>query len=126
MAQRAIGFNCLNYGATAEPTLYRHVLPDKAFLDANCKNGVRFEVMFPSCWKGDGHIDSDNHMDHVAFPDLVMGGTCPDSHPHRLPSLLYEVIWNTAAYEGKNGKFVLSNGDTTGMASRRQNALNGD
>ncbi|KAF4511266.1 hypothetical protein G6O67_003078 [Ophiocordyceps sinensis] len=115
LAQRAIGFNCLNYGKTPEGTLGRHFMPDKSYLDANCKDGVRFEVMFPSCWKGKDAVDSDNHMDHVAFPDLVMSGTCPESHPIRLPSLLYEVIWNTNAFKDKSGKFVLSNGDETGF-----------
>ncbi|PHH85187.1 hypothetical protein CDD83_781 [Cordyceps sp. RAO-2017] len=114
LAQRAIGFNCLNYDRDPEPTLYRHYLPDKSFLDQNCKNGLRFEIMFPSCWKGGNAIDSPNHMDHVAFPDLVMNGACPKSHPHRLPSLMYEVIWNTNQFKGKNGHFMLSNGDTTG------------
>ncbi|PNY28907.1 Uncharacterized protein TCAP_01175 [Tolypocladium capitatum] len=114
LAQRAIGFNCLNYGKTPEGTLYRHYLPDKAYLDANCKDGLRLELMFPSCWKGGDAKDSPNHQDHVAFPDLVMTGTCPKGYPVRLPSLLYEVIWNTAAFRGKNGRFVLANGDTTG------------
>lgn len=115
LAQRAIGFNCLNYGATPEGTLYRHYLPDKAFLDEKCKDGLRLEIMFPSCWKGEGAVDSHNHQDHVAFPDLVMGGTCPPSHSIRLPSLMYEVIWNTGGFKDKQGKFVLSNGDETGM-----------
>lgn len=114
LAQRAIGFNCLNYDKTPEGTLYRHYMPDKAYLDANCTNGLRLEIMFPSCWKGGNAKDSQNHRDHVAFPDLVMTGTCPEEYPVRLPSLLYEVIWNTAAFKGQNGRFVLANGDTTG------------
>ncbi|PHH65627.1 hypothetical protein CDD81_1713 [Ophiocordyceps australis] len=114
LAQRALGFNCLNYDKTPEGTLYRHYLPDKAYLDANCKDGIRLETMFPSCWRGGDAIDSANHKDHVAFPDLVMTGTCPEGYPVRTPSLLYEVIWNTAAFKNKNGRFVFSNGDTTG------------
>ncbi|PHH72113.1 hypothetical protein CDD82_6172 [Ophiocordyceps australis] len=114
LAQRALGFNCLNYDKTPEGTLYRHFLPDKAYLDANCKDGIRLETMFPSCWKGGNAIDSPNHKDHVAFPDLVMTGTCPEGYPVRTPSLLYEVIWNTAAFKDKSGHFLFSNGDTTG------------
>ncbi|UNI18594.1 hypothetical protein JDV02_004851 [Purpureocillium takamizusanense] len=114
LEQRAIGFNCLNYDKTPEGTLYRHYMPDKQYLDANCKNGIRMEIMFPSCSKGVEHLDSENHKDHVAFPDLVMSGTCPDTHPVRLPSLLYEVIWNTYAFKNKRGSFVFSNGDKTG------------
>ncbi|KAI4134838.1 MAG: hypothetical protein LQ347_001193 [Umbilicaria vellea] len=112
LAQKALGFNCLNYGGTAEPSLYRHFLPDKAYLDANCPQGVRFELMFPSCWNGE--LDSPNHKDHVAFPDQVMSGNCPSGYDRRLISLFYETIWNTAAFIGQEGQFVLANGDPTG------------
>ncbi|KAJ4233264.1 hypothetical protein FSOLCH5_010121 [Fusarium solani] len=114
LAQRALGFNCLNYAREPEGTLYRHYMPDKQYLDANCKDGLRLEIMFPSCWKGGDALDSANHKDHVAFPDLVMTGTCPDGYPVRLPSLMYEVIWNTNAFADRPGRFVLANGDTTG------------
>ncbi|KAF5675651.1 glyoxal oxidase precursor [Fusarium heterosporum] len=114
LAQRALGFNCLNYQKAPEGTLYRHYMPDKEYLDANCKDGIRLEIMFPSCWKGGDAVDSDNHKDHVAFPDLVMTGTCPQDYPVRIPSLMYEVIWNTAAFSDRNGRFVFANGDTTG------------
>ncbi|KAM0078215.1 hypothetical protein ACKRZS_009740 [Fusarium odoratissimum] len=114
LAQRALGFNCLNYQKAPEGTLYRHYMPDKAYLDANCADGIRLEIMFPSCWKGGDAVDSQNHKDHVAFPDLVMTGTCPEEYPVRLPSLMYEVIWNTAAFSDRNGRFVFANGDTTG------------
>ena len=115
LAQKALGFNCLNYGAAAEPSLYRHFLPDKAYLDANCPQGVRFELMFPSCWNGE--LDSPNHKDHVAFPDQVISGNCPAGYDRRLISLFYETIWNTAAFSGQDGQFVLANGDPTGMSS---------
>lgn len=113
LGQKAVGFNCLNYAAAAEGSLYRHFLPDKAYLDANCLDGIRMELMFPSCWNG-VDVDSTNHKDHVAYPDQVMTGTCPDDYPVRLISLFYETIWNTAAYIGVDGQFVLSNGDPTG------------
>lgn len=114
LAQRALGFNCLNYDKAPEGTLYRHFMPDKAYLDANCKDGIRFEIMFPSCWKGGDATDSANHKDHVAYPDLVMTGDCPAGYPARLPSMLFEVIWNTNAFAGRNGQFVIANRDTTG------------
>ncbi|KAL2207808.1 hypothetical protein CC79DRAFT_1273027 [Sarocladium strictum] len=114
LEQRALGFNCLNYQRAPEGTLYRHKLPDKEFLDANCADGVRFELMFPSCWNGHD-LDSSNHKKHVAYPDLVMTGTCPEDFPIRLPSILYEVIWNTNAFNGRDGRFVVSNGDPTGF-----------
>ncbi|KAG9230027.1 hypothetical protein BJ875DRAFT_169743 [Amylocarpus encephaloides] len=113
LRQAALGFNCLDYGKTPEPTLYRHSLPDKAYLDANCKDGVRFEIMFPSCWNGKD-VTSKDKKSHVVFPDQVMTGNCPKDFPKRLPSILFETIWNTFEFAGKDGEFVIANGDTTG------------
>lgn len=115
LAQRALGFNCLNYQKAPEGSLYRHFLPDKAYLDANCPDGIRFELMFPSCWNGKD-LDSPNHKDHVAYPDLVMTGTCPPDYPIRLVSLFYETIWATDAFKNRPGKFVISNGDPYGKS----------
>ena len=113
-AQRALGFNCLNYAkGSDEPSLFRHSMPDKAFLDANCADGVRLELMFPSCWNGE--LDGGKeHRSHVAFPDGVMVGNCPEGFDRRLVSLFYETIVATDQFKGKNGKFVFSNGDPTG------------
>lgn len=113
LQQKALGFNCLNYAATAEASLYRHFLPDKAYLDANCLDGVRFELMFPSCWNGKD-LDSDDHRSHVAYPSQVMTGTCPEGYETKLVSLFFETIWNTYAFAGIDGEFMLSNGDPTG------------
>lgn len=115
LSQKALGFNCLNYAVAPEGSLSRHFLPDKAYLDANCTDGVRFELMFPSCWNG-VDVDSANHKDHVAFPDLVMTGNCPDDYPVRLVSLFYETIWNTNEFVDQEGQFVIANGDPTGMS----------
>ena len=112
-AQRALGFNCLNYArGFDEPSLMRHEMPDKAYLDANCADGIRLELMFPSCWNGeeDGRI----HKSHVAFPDGVMTGNCPQGYDRRLASLFYETIIATDAFKGKDGQFVISNGDIKG------------
>ncbi len=115
LAQRAIGFNCLNYNKAPEGSLYRHSLPDKTYLDENCLDGVRFELMFPCCWNGKD-IDSPNHQEHVAYPNLVMTGDCPPDYPVRLVSLFFETIWGTFAYQNRSGQFVLSNGDTRGLS----------
>lgn len=114
LEQRAIGFNCLNYATTPEASLYRHYLPNKTFTDANCPDGLRLEIMFPSCWNGE--VSSDDHKSHVAYPDLVGNGDCPDTHTQRLVTLFYETIWDTnaAQFQGKSGSFVISNGDRTG------------
>ena len=113
-AQRALGFNCLNYAkGTDEPSLFRHFMPDKDYLDENCADGIRLELMFPSCWNG--KIDGgESHKSHVAYPDTVMTGNCPEGYDRRLVSLFYETIIATDAYKGKSGKFVFSNGDIKG------------
>lgn len=118
LEQAALGFNCLNYAATPEGSLYRHFLPDKAYLDANCLDGVRFELMFPSCWNG-VDLDSADHKSHVAYPSQVMTGDCPTEFPERLISLFYETIWNTYEFVGQDGEFVIANGDTTGKSIYR-------
>lgn len=113
LRQKAIGFNCLNYNAAPEPSLYRHYLPDKAYLDENCPDGVRFELMFPSCWNGKD-VDSHDQKSHMAYPSEVMDGVCPEGFETRLVSLFYETIWNTYAFKDCEGEFVISNGDPTG------------
>lgn len=117
LAAKATGFNCLNYAATAEGSLYRHFLPDNDYLSANCLDGLRLELMFPSCWNGKD-LTSANFKDHVAYPDLVMNGDCPTGFPVRLPGLFFETIWDTYAFAGKSGRFVISNGDPTGRSTR--------
>ncbi|KAI5301406.1 hypothetical protein KEM56_001753 [Ascosphaera pollenicola] len=113
LMQKAIGFNCLNYDTTPEASLYRHVMPEKSFMDEQCKDGLRLEMAFPSCWNGKD-LDSSNHRDHVRYPSLVRDGDCPAGFEHRLVSLFYETIWNTYAFKGVEGRFVLANGDPTG------------
>ncbi|KAK4157616.1 hypothetical protein C8A00DRAFT_40042 [Chaetomidium leptoderma] len=114
LAQRAIGFNCLNYKRDGEPALYRHYLPDKNYLDSNCKDGVRFEISFPSCWNGKD-TNSPDHRSHVAYPDEVLNGNCPDGFDVKLPGLFFETIWATNAFIGVPGEFVISNGDVDGF-----------
>lgn len=115
LAQRALGFNCLNYKKDPEGALYRHYMPEKSYLDENCADGVRIELMFPSCWDGK-NIDAHNHKSHVAYPDLVMTGGCPAGFDVKLPGLFYETIWATNAFAGRPGEFVLSNGDINGFS----------
>ncbi|KAL8812039.1 MAG: hypothetical protein Q9200_001338 [Gallowayella weberi] len=116
--QRAIGFNCMNYGhngspAKNEPTLYRHSMPEKSWIDANCPDGIRLELQFPSCWNGE--MDGgEKHKSHVAYPNWINGGDCPAGFDTRLPSLMFETIVATDQFIGKSGKFVLGNGDPTG------------
>lgn len=113
LRQAALGFNCLNYAKTPEGSLYRHFMPDKAYLDANCLDGVRLELMFPSCWNGKNRTSLDKKS-HVAYPSEVMTGDCPTGFGERLPSLFYETIWNTYEFVGQAGEFMFSNGDPSG------------
>jgi hypothetical protein len=116
LAEKAIGFNCLNYNGTAEGSLTRHLLPNSSFIDTNCANGLRLELMFPSCWNGVS-LDADDHRSHVAYPDLVMEGMCPAGYETRIPALFFETIWDTSVFRNISGHFLLSNGDHTGKNS---------
>lgn len=112
LQQRALGFNCLDYSKDPEPSLYRHKMPGKEYLDANCPDGIRIELAFPSC--GNGELDSDDHKSHVAYPNLVKEGNCPEGYDIHYPFLFYETIWGTNAFAGDDGQFLLSYGDPTG------------
>ena len=114
LSQRALGFTCLDYNGINEGALQRHALPSKSFIESSCPDGLRLEIMFPSCWDG-VNLDSIDHQSHVAYPDLLMEGQCPEGFFTRLPSLYYETIWDTTLFKGVDGQFLLSNGDTTGL-----------
>jgi hypothetical protein len=112
--QKAIGFNCLNYNAPPEGSLYRHFLPEKSYIDANCPDGLRLELLFPQCWDG-VNLDSPDHQSHVAFPDAMLnGGNCPPGFPKNLNQIFFETIYDVATFKDQDGIFALSNGDPTG------------
>ncbi|KAJ9604680.1 hypothetical protein H2200_010794 [Cladophialophora chaetospira] len=113
LMEKALGFNCLNYNAPPEASREYHYLRNKTFLDAQCADGVRAELMFPSCWNGKD-LDSANHSTHVAYPDGVQTGKCPDGFPVRLPAMFFETIYQTNLFAGVDGEFAFSNGDPTG------------
>jgi hypothetical protein len=112
LQQRAIGFNCLNYDRTPEPSLYRHTLPTKEYMDANCKDGLRLEFAFPSC--GNGKATSPDNRSHMKYPSLVKEGNCPEGYDTHYPFLFYETIFDTHKFAGVDGQFVLSPGDPVG------------
>lgn len=114
LAEKAMGFNCMNYETGKnEPTFAYPYLRNKTYLDEYCVDGIRAEIVFPSCWDGK-NLDSDDHKSHLAFPPLIQDGKCPTTHPVYLPILFYETIWQTNAFKGVPGNFVFSNGDPTG------------
>ena len=63
-------------------------------------------------------------MTHVSYPEtgtFETSGKCPSTHPVKLPQLMFEVIWDTAAFNDKaewpadgSQPFVFSQGDSTG------------
>jgi hypothetical protein len=72
------------------------------------------------CWDGK-NLDSPDHQSHVAYPEIgtfERGGTCPKSHPVKIPQILYETIWDTTQFNDKSiwpvdgsQPFVFSTGD---------------
>lgn len=117
LAQKAVGFNCLNYAIAPEPSLYRHFLPSQAYINANCVDGLRLELLFPQCWNGS--LDSADHKSHLAFPSSsINGGTCPPGYDQLINQIFYETIYDTAQFAHKTGQFVLANGDSTGKSRR--------
>lgn len=114
LEQRAIGFNCLNYKVPPEPSLYRHQFPSREYMDAQCTDGLRLELGFPSC--GNGSLDSANHKSHVKFPSLVKEGNCPEGFNVHYPYMFFETIYDTYAYAGIAGQFLISTGDPVGTS----------
>lgn len=107
--QQAITYACLQgEGAPAVPQT-------NGFPTRNCPAGIRTQVYFPSCWNG---TLASPDQTHVAYPDGVDHGNCPESHPIRLISIFFEAIWNTPDFAdmwyGDEQPFVWSYGDPTG------------
>ena len=115
LAQKAVGFNCLNYAKAPEGSLQRHFLPSKSYLDANCTDGVRMEVLFPICWNGKD-LDSPDFKSHVAYSDAGLnGGNCPRGFDVVINQLFFETIYPVQNYKDRSGYFSFANGDPLGM-----------
>ncbi|KAK3312948.1 hypothetical protein B0H66DRAFT_524502 [Apodospora peruviana] len=93
-----------------------------------CAGGIRTIITFPTCWDGK-NTDSPDHSSHVTFAkgaaqnDVGPTGSCPASHPVVIPQLMYEIIWDTKAFNKKelwpedgSQPFVWSTGDTNGYS----------
>ncbi|KAJ3508086.1 hypothetical protein NLJ89_g5948 [Agrocybe chaxingu] len=92
-----------------------------------CAGGIRANTYFPQCWDG-VNLDSPDHQSHVAHPIgqpdpytglSIYGGTCPSTHPVRLPMLFFETVWDTRPFRDiwpTDGRqpLVFSMGDPTG------------
>jgi hypothetical protein len=128
--KRQICFRCYtgpNFGGDVSAPCQDGKIDTEALPKAPCPGGIRSNIHFPTCWDGK-NLDSPNHKDHVAYPTsgpatfLSLGGTCPSTHPVRIPQLMYEVVWDTTPFNDKSQwptdgsqPFYLSTGDNTGL-----------
>ncbi|KAM0747454.1 hypothetical protein T439DRAFT_349869 [Meredithblackwellia eburnea MCA 4105] len=127
---KAIGWNCIGGGGRnpwfpTENCPVRHVF--LLFLVfhtdfSNSKDGMRGEVMFPSCWNGKD-LDSSSHQSHVAYPEGGESGACPEGYPVRIETLFFEMWWSVDGFKTNWGEamnttmpWVLSTGDPTGYS----------
>ena len=76
--------------------------PDSQTLpEGPCVGGIRSVLTFPTCWDG-VNTDSPDHQSHVAYPisgnqdSNPDGGTCPETHPVRIPQVMLETIWDVS------------------------------
>ncbi|KAK3366280.1 hypothetical protein B0T24DRAFT_711821 [Lasiosphaeria ovina] len=115
---RQITYTCLQTPGTRYPESVN-------FPTSPCPAGIMANVRFPTCWDGK-NLDSPDHMSHMSYPEtgtFESGGPCPDSHPVRVPQLMYETIWNTSQFNNKadwpetGQPFVWAMGDHTGFGS---------
>ncbi len=116
---RQLTYTCMeNQGSRAPERL--------AFPAKPCRVGIMANHRFPTCWDG-VHLDSPNHVDHVAYPEtgtFESGGSCPSTHPVKLPQLMLETVWDTTSFnnqadwpEDGSQPFVWSNGDKNGFST---------
>lgn len=95
----------------------------KGFPQGTCGGGWRVTVTFPSCWDGK-NTDSPDHKSHIAYPDrgtFESGGSCPSSHPVKIPQVMYETMFDTRQFNNRaewpadgSQPFYWSHGDNTG------------
>ncbi|KIV92643.1 hypothetical protein PV10_03916 [Exophiala mesophila] len=100
-----VSFACINYAQATPETPY--------MANTNCPNGLRAQIQFPSCWDGVNLYKAD--QSHVAYMSQIDNGVCPPTHPKLLPHLFYEIYYFPNRIDTSDGgRFVFSNGDTTG------------
>ncbi|TFK22636.1 hypothetical protein FA15DRAFT_657391 [Coprinopsis marcescibilis] len=126
---RAITYRCFgpNFGTDPE-----FIHPGTGNLDTvalpakTCAGGIRSNIFFPSCWNGKD-LDPADHASHMTYPTGTIGrdglffqvGSCPASHPIRMPLLFLEIVWDTREFNSQwptdgSQPLIMSNGDPTG------------
>ncbi|KAK4686420.1 hypothetical protein P7C73_g3711, partial [Tremellales sp. Uapishka_1] len=83
----------------------------------DCPYGMKTELFFPPCWDGVNLYLKDGS--HVSYPTGggTRDGSCPFSHPVRLPAIQLEYTWHVEQYlPGATlaGNMYWANGDSTG------------
>ncbi|PKS12345.1 hypothetical protein jhhlp_001645 [Lomentospora prolificans] len=72
--------------------------------DPSCKM-IRQTIIFPHCWDGK-NLDSVDHKTHVSygsgFGGASGGGACPQSHPVKLPQVMFELMWNVTEFADRS------------------------
>jgi hypothetical protein len=99
-----VSFNCIDDIIVEKP--YMH--------STKCKNGMRAQIHFQSCWNGRDLYKQDNS--HVAYQSGIDNGICPPSHPVQIPHIFLEVFYDVALVPDQtpDGLFTFSQGDPTG------------
>jgi hypothetical protein len=56
---------------------------------------IRQTLIFPTCWDGK-NLDSPDHQSHMKYSGTGAsgGGSCPSSHPVKVPQVMYELMWD--------------------------------
>ncbi len=116
---RQLTYTCMETQASRAPESI-------GFPKTPCKVGIMANHRFPTCWDG-VNLDTPNHQDHVSYPEtgtFESGGSCPSTHPVKLPQLMLETVWDTTQFNNKelwpedgSQPFLWSSGDTTGYSS---------
>ncbi|KAH7116711.1 hypothetical protein B0J11DRAFT_99026 [Dendryphion nanum] len=98
----------------------------KDFPKKPCPAGIMVNLRFPTCWDG-VNLDSPDHIAHMSYPasgTFDSNGPCPSTHPVRVAQVMYEVIFETRAFNTKalwpedgSQPFVWSFGDATGFGN---------
>ncbi|KAI0002802.1 hypothetical protein F4779DRAFT_602823 [Xylariaceae sp. FL0662B] len=117
---RQLTYICMeNQGTRAPETI--------GFPAQPCRGGIMANHRFPTCWDGK-NLDSPNHQDHVSYPEtgtFESGGSCPSTHPVKLPQLMLETVWDTRSFNNpadwpddpNEQPFVWATGDKSGYST---------
>lgn len=77
-------------------------------VNTNCKDGLRAQIHFQSCWNGKDLYKPDNS--HVEYMSGLDNGKCPSTHPVALMHIFFEVLYGVNNIKKDGGRFVFSQG----------------